>query len=208
MGLPLAISSPPKSMWDKIVDKFQKFLARWKCRYLSLRGRLTLIKAALSNLRHDFLWSGKNNQKKLHLLDWQEVCKHFQEGGASIKNLKIMNQALLGKWIWRLGTEGGTLWNSIIKGKYRSSPSGWWTRESSWMGEVPLKFRFPNIYRVAPDKNATVASRFSISAANTVWDVKCSRNLHDWEISEFVDLLDHISKSLPDPTSSDKLIWF
>ncbi|XP_058076338.1 uncharacterized protein LOC131224915 [Magnolia sinica] len=98
VDLPLDIGPPPKSMWDKVVEKFQKLLARWKCRCLSMGGRLTLIKAALSNipiyfmslircpssvldridkLRRDFLWCGKENQKKLHLLDWKEVCTHF-----------------------------------------------------------------------------------------------------------------------------------
>ncbi|XP_058106864.1 uncharacterized protein LOC131250593 [Magnolia sinica] len=137
VGLPLAIGPPTKSMWDKIVGKFQKYLARWKCRYLLLGGRLTLIKADLSNLplyymslfrcpssvllsidklRRDFLWCGKENQKKLHLLDWKEVCKHFQEGGASVKILKIMNQALLGGW-WTKDSSAyraSFLWKGIL----------------------------------------------------------------------------------------------
>ncbi|XP_058076385.1 uncharacterized protein LOC131224966 [Magnolia sinica] len=136
VGLPLVVGSPTKAVWDKVVDKVQKALATWKCRYLSIGGRMTLIKAALSNIPTYFTsllkcppTTGKDNQKKLHLLDWKEVCKHYQEGGASIKNLRLMNQALLGKWIWRLGTEGDALRNLIIKGKYGSSQGGWWTKE-------------------------------------------------------------------------------
>ncbi|XP_058111170.1 uncharacterized protein LOC131254184 [Magnolia sinica] len=49
-GLPLCLRPPAKSLWNKISNRFEKHLARWKCRYLSLGGRLTLIKAALSNL--------------------------------------------------------------------------------------------------------------------------------------------------------------
>ena len=36
----------------------------------------------------------------------------------AIKNLWLFNQALLGKWIWRFGTEWGLLWRKIIEAKY------------------------------------------------------------------------------------------
>ncbi|XP_058092657.1 uncharacterized protein LOC131239116 [Magnolia sinica] len=89
VGLPLSVRTPHKSMWDKVISKFHKYLAMWKCRYFFLGGRPTLIKAALTNLplyfmslfecpapvlksidkiRRDFLWFGKENQKKFHLL--------------------------------------------------------------------------------------------------------------------------------------------
>lgn len=63
-------------------------------------------------------------KKKFHPMDWKEVCKPFKEGDAGVKDLKKMNCALLGKWIWRLGTKGDNLWNSIIKSKYRASVGG------------------------------------------------------------------------------------
>ncbi|XP_058078667.1 uncharacterized protein LOC131226996 [Magnolia sinica] len=50
VGLPLCTGVPPKSAWDKVINRFESYLTKWKCRFLSRGGRLTLIKAALSNL--------------------------------------------------------------------------------------------------------------------------------------------------------------
>ncbi|XP_058076347.1 uncharacterized protein LOC131224925 [Magnolia sinica] len=213
VGLPLCLGLPPKSLWDKVINRFKSYLAKWKCRYLSLGGRLTLIK--------------------------------FKEGGAGIKDLKRMNMALLGKWIWRLGTEDDSLWNKIIKGKYSRSIGGWWTKDSSrcrasalwkgilslkkdvlkgigfvlgkrdnirfwediWVGDVPLKDDFPNIFRLASNLAIHVANCFSISANKIEWNVAYRRNLHDWEVEEYVGLLEHIYRGMPDIHSPDKLYW-
>ncbi|XP_058082388.1 uncharacterized protein LOC131230485 [Magnolia sinica] len=152
LGLPLCVGRPLNFMWDKIINKFHRFLASWKCRYLSLGGRLTLIKAALSSLplffmslfrcpaqvlktmdkiRRDFLWFSKDNQRKFHPLEWSEVCKVFRGGGASIKNLKSMNLALLGKWVWLFASEREAQWVKIVRGKYGVAPGDLWPKALS-----------------------------------------------------------------------------
>ncbi|XP_058091977.1 bifunctional phosphatase IMPL2, chloroplastic isoform X3 [Magnolia sinica] len=57
-----------------------------------------------------------------------------------------MNWALLGKWIWRLGSKDGNLWNIVSKSKYGKSAGGWWTKDSSsykasaiWRGILKTK---------------------------------------------------------------------
>ena len=35
---------------------------------------------------------------RLHLVNWAVVCLKKHEGGLSIRNLPILNKALLGKW--------------------------------------------------------------------------------------------------------------
>ncbi|XP_058078534.1 uncharacterized protein LOC131226828 [Magnolia sinica] len=116
VGLSLCVGKPPKVLWDKVIDCFETYLARWKCRYLSLGGRLSLIKAALSNLpvyfmslfkcpssilatlerlRREFLWHEKEEKKKFHLVNWKEVCQQTQEGGTGIRDLSLTNRALL-----------------------------------------------------------------------------------------------------------------
>jgi len=42
-------------------------------------------------------------------------------GGLGIIDLRIFNLALLGKWIWRPGTDRGGLWKEILDSKY----GGW-----------------------------------------------------------------------------------
>lgn len=45
LGLPLGGNSRSKSFWDPVVEKFERRLSSWKRNYLSIGGRITLIKA-------------------------------------------------------------------------------------------------------------------------------------------------------------------
>ena len=49
------------------------------------------------------------------------VCKPHEFGGLGIIDLKLFNLALLGKWIWRLGSDKGGLWKEVLVSKY----GGW-----------------------------------------------------------------------------------
>ena len=40
---------------------------------------------------------------KFHLLDSNYVCKPKKDGGLGFKPMRLSNQALLGKWLWRRG---------------------------------------------------------------------------------------------------------
>jgi hypothetical protein len=53
-------------------------------------------------------------------VNWQEVCQPKDQGGLGITNTRIMNIALLVKWIWRLFRDDSqeTLWHRIIRAKY------------------------------------------------------------------------------------------
>lgn len=50
LGLPIGGNISRLSSWDPLIEKMNKKLAGWKSKSLSLGGRLTLIKASLSNL--------------------------------------------------------------------------------------------------------------------------------------------------------------
>ena len=49
---------------------------------------------------------GRNvDRKRFHFMDRKKVFKSKKEEGLGIRPLKIMNEALLGKWLWQLGDE-------------------------------------------------------------------------------------------------------
>ena len=55
LGLPLCLGLPKKHLWDSVVERIEKKLSSWKGRYLSMGGRVTLIKSILSRIPIYFL---------------------------------------------------------------------------------------------------------------------------------------------------------
>lgn len=49
--------------------------------------------------------------------------------------------------------------------------------------------RFPRIYAIAHDKNARVEEVWSGSGGVGMWNITVTRNLKDWEVEEFENLL-------------------
>ena len=46
--------------------------------------------------------------------------KPYQCGGLTVRNLKPFNEVLLGKWLWRYGTEREALWRMVVEGGYQT----------------------------------------------------------------------------------------
>ncbi|XP_038704713.1 uncharacterized protein LOC120000656 [Tripterygium wilfordii] len=139
LGIPLGANFKLAKTWKPVVDNFQKSLAKWKGRQLSIGGRLTLVKAALSNLpiyymslfkmpvsvarkleslQRNFLWGDSDVKKKLHRVNWKQVIQPKNAGGLGIGDITLKNKALLFKWAWRFLKNEGAFWRSIISGKY------------------------------------------------------------------------------------------
>jgi hypothetical protein len=62
-----------------------------------------------------FLWSGVNEGKKDHLVNWESCCKPKAEGGLGLGNLVAKNLALVGKWLWRFPREPNSLWHRVVR---------------------------------------------------------------------------------------------
>lgn len=102
-------------------------------------GRLTLIKSTSSilpayflslfpvpvdvanrieQLQQNFLLDELGDEPKFHLVNWAIVCDPLPSGGLAIRILRHFNEALLGKWLWRLGLERDALWRRVKEVKY------------------------------------------------------------------------------------------
>ncbi|RVX14381.1 putative ribonuclease H protein [Vitis vinifera] len=119
LGFPLGAPFKSSRIWDAMKERFKKRPAMWKRQFLSKGGRLTIVKSILSSLsiyymslyvilskvslrlekiQRNFLWEGEAFEKMPHLVNWKIVRLGKKDGRLKIRNLSILNKALLGKW--------------------------------------------------------------------------------------------------------------
>ncbi|RVW26439.1 hypothetical protein CK203_086136 [Vitis vinifera] len=82
LGLPLGAPFKSEAVWDSVEERFRK-------RKVRLR---------LEKIQRDFLWGGDALEQRPHLVRWNLVCLERKKGGLGVRNLALMNKALLDKW--------------------------------------------------------------------------------------------------------------
>lgn len=144
LGIPIGGSTSRLATWNPIISKIEKKLATWRGKLLSMGGRLTLIKSALSNLplyfmslfpvprgiinkisalQRNFLWNGRPEKNSMPLIKWDSIQLPRKLGGLSVGNLFHRNLALLYKWVWRYFSDQSALWRYVIQNKYKYAQS-------------------------------------------------------------------------------------
>ena len=121
LGLLLCLDRVPKYVWNPVIDRIKEkaifleskvfILGRQNCvdpistyqpiYYMSILKCPIAIINRIEKLQRDFLRQGRDGSKKFHLVNCKTVCCPKDSGGLGIRPLRIMNQALLGKWLWR-----------------------------------------------------------------------------------------------------------
>jgi len=147
LGVPLSGRRPKRLDWSKLINMVKARLSPWKAIYLSLGGRLSLINFVLSTvpvywmsvfklpawvicdidkIRRDFLWKGPDLKAKgARLIAWKRICRPRHMGGWGILNLQDFNNALLGKWWWKIASSPNGCWRHILIANYSiSKPPG------------------------------------------------------------------------------------
>ena len=140
LDLPIGGMISRVSSWDPIIERMRRKLATWKGKLLSLGGRLTLIKASLSNLplyymsifpipqevidkitkiQRDFFWCNFAGNKLIPLVKWETIQISKEAGGLGVGNLLTRNLGLLLKWIWRFYYEPNSTWRQLVEVKYK-----------------------------------------------------------------------------------------
>jgi hypothetical protein len=139
LGLPVGANPRKDDMWKPVLEILQKRLNSWQNRFVSLGGRVVLINSVLAaiplfylslfkmpmktwkkivSIQRNFLWGGASNKTKIAWVKWVDVCRGKDDGGLGVKNLRLMNIALLTKWRWRLLTSKDSLCSLVLKAKY------------------------------------------------------------------------------------------
>ena len=120
--------------WEGVVDRIKTRLGRWKGRFISMAERICLIKSVISVIPLFYLSMFEDCEiakglpvglgsegRKIVWASWEKVCESGDAGGLGVINIKLFNVALLGKWIWRIGSSKGGLWKKVLESKY----GGW-----------------------------------------------------------------------------------
>jgi hypothetical protein len=124
-----------------IEERIEKKLSSWKCKYLSIGGRLVLINLVLTSLpmfmlsffeipkgviekieyyRSWFYWQNDSQKKKYRLTKWSILCQPNDQRELGIQNIEIQNQCLLSKWMFKLINEDW-LWQTVLRKRYLSN---------------------------------------------------------------------------------------
>lgn len=107
------------------ITLIKSVLANFQIYFMSLYKCPMSIVNRIERLGRDFLCQGRDAKKNFHLVDWWSICQPKKNEGLGIRPLKIVNQALLGKWLSRIGEENNGLWRQIIMTKYKLERNGW-----------------------------------------------------------------------------------
>ena len=113
-----------------LVDKMHSKLQGQKAKLLSQASRTTLISSTLQSMPlytfscfkvpesicnkmdaifRAFWWGYDPNTRKMHLLNWDKICRPRREGGLGLKKFSMMNQSMLAKQFWRIKSKSPIL---------------------------------------------------------------------------------------------------
>ncbi|CAN1771029.1 Putative ribonuclease H protein At1g65750 [Linum perenne] len=87
----------------------------------------------------DFVWGSDQGKRKIHLVNWDTICKPKDLGGLGLRSARHLNQAFLLKIAWGLLKRPSELWADLLLTKYmKKSGNGLVARGTK---------RFSNLWR-------------------------------------------------------------
>jgi hypothetical protein len=203
LGHPLILPTKNRSAaYAFIVDRFKSKLTAYKANRLSHAARLTLIKsvfasipfyymstillnkkliAKLTSIVRKFWWTGiqsDQNCKPLCLPSWDEICKPIREGGLGVRNLHIMNLALIASSAWRIIKEPNSLLAAVLKAKYFPHTSIWRTNTN-----LPKSAFWSSVLKVLPLMQSSIYLQIA-KGNSSIWS---SPWCPDWQ-----NIYDHL----------------
>ena len=120
LGLLLGANPNRLSTWKLVLSTISAKLSTWKGKFISMAGRICLIKSVLNSLSlyymsvfaipkgitkaifsiiRSFLWKGTSNSHGIFKVAWHKVIKSKSYSGLGLGSLHIKNLAPLFKWL-------------------------------------------------------------------------------------------------------------
>ncbi|GLT58567.1 hypothetical protein SLA2020_314490 [Shorea laevis] len=139
LGIPISAKRCSKANCQFILDKIRSKLSGWKTKFFSIAGRATLVSSVLASIPNyfmqvmwlpssihkeidrisrNFLWGSVDSQRKIHLVDWNTICKPKAHGGLGFRSTRDANIVAMSKLNWRIHTEKENIWREVLVKKY------------------------------------------------------------------------------------------
>ncbi|XP_024172251.1 uncharacterized protein LOC112178325 [Rosa chinensis] len=139
LGLPTYLGRNWTETFAYIKERLSKKLAGWQGKLLSGAGKDLLVRVVaqalpsyamscfllpnnfcddLHQMCAKFWWGSKPNERKIHWMSWERLCRSKEEGGMGFRDLHAHNLALLAKQGWRLIRYPGSLVSRLFKARY------------------------------------------------------------------------------------------
>ncbi|RVW58987.1 hypothetical protein CK203_110732 [Vitis vinifera] len=138
-----------------------------------------------------FSLGGGALEREPHLVDWSIVCLDKRKGGLGVRNLALLNKALLCKWSCPFAVEREALWRQVVCAKYGEEEGGWRSCVVRGSFGVGLWKAIRRVWDVIGDnmvysmgngrREAWVEDVWSHFGGG-VWAPRFSRRLNDWEV--------------------------
>ncbi|XP_048489793.1 uncharacterized mitochondrial protein AtMg00310-like [Beta vulgaris subsp. vulgaris] len=133
-----------KAVFDSLLDRIWKKLQGWKEKLLSRAGKEILLKKVIQaistylmgvyKIPHSviqkihsamtrFWWGSSDVHRKTHWKNWDSMCTLKCFGGMGFKDLKLFNDALLGKQACRLIRAPSSLFGRVMIGLAKADPT-------------------------------------------------------------------------------------
>ena len=191
-------------LWSGMGEEFKYHLVSWDqvCEPLCYGGlgvrNLLLFNQALLGK-----WLWRYAREKVAL--WRKIVE-IKYGG------------LWGGWCSNsvAGPHGEGLWKHIRKGwpqfadhvYFRVGDGAhikFWQHQ--WCGETPLQRRFPELYKLASNREASVKDLVLYDGTNFHWNVSFTCLVQDWELESVTEFLDVIYTVAPTQGVLDTICW-
>ena len=172
--------------YKKRIKNMQQLLRNWKCRYLSLKGKITIVNSlALSPLLYlasvihvpenvikevksiilDFLWDGKTPK-----IAYNVLIQNIEQGGLKLIDFDTKIQSLKVSWIKRLADNKNSRWKAAPKAVYNTNNLEWYFKcNRARDGNIQPKF-YRDIHNAWSDMNEVTNPDIDVIINQVIWN--------------------------------------
>ncbi|CAN1178468.1 Putative ribonuclease H protein At1g65750 [Linum perenne] len=158
LGVPVLHNRVTVQTYQFILDHMDKRLSGWKANSLSLAGRVTLAQSVLAAIPSyvmqtavlpvsicteidkricSFVWGSSQEERKIHLLSWDQICLPKDKGGLGLRMARQLNLAYMTKLAFLFFQQPELFWVGVLQSKYfKETECGFSPRNTSCVSAI------------------------------------------------------------------------